>query len=226
MAVVRSARFAVALTCLLALQGCAAVAISVAGMVGGTGLDHTLDGIVSRTYAAPLAGTRLATQQTLARMGMTVRKSERKNKGWLIEATATGRIIEIELEPLSNKATRAQVVASHDDVVFIKDKSTGIGILDQIAIDLAGFTPERNRLATVQMLLTDLGYDPGGIDGQMGGNTRKAILKFQREHNIRRDGDVSPELIARLRERQAAADAADLIAKKSEVAKQEEPQVQ
>lgn len=220
MPVVRSAKIAFALACLMALQGCAAVALSVAGLVGGTGLDHTLDGIVSRTYAAPMAGTRLATEQALARMGMTIKKGEKKNQGWAIEATATGRIIEIDIEPLSNKATRAQVIVSHADVVLIKDKSTGIGILDQIAADLEQLTPERHRLATAQMLLTDLGYDPGGIDGRMGGNTRKAILKFQREHNIRRDATASPDLIAALRKRHAAREAA-MIAERTKTAAQQ-----
>ena len=223
MTLLRSVKIAFALLCLGALQGCAAIAVSLAGMVGGTGLDHTLDGIVARTYASPIAGTRLATLQTLSRMGIKVEKSQQKEKSWTIEAVATDRTIAIELEPLSDRATRATVVASHTDLAFIKDKSTSVGILDQIAIDLSDFTPERHQLATVQMLLADLGYEPGEIDGVMGRNTRKAILSFQRDINIRRDGEVSPNLIAWLRKRQAAKEAEAMAEKQQKLAQQEEP---
>lgn len=104
-----SAKIAVALICLLALEGCAAAALSAVGLVGSTGLDHTLNGIVDRTYAAPLAGTRLAALQTLEHLGMTVDKSEKQDKGWTIEAKAANRRIEIDLEPLSGRTTQAQV---------------------------------------------------------------------------------------------------------------------
>lgn len=219
----RSVKIAFGLACLAALQGCAAVALSVAGMVGGTGLDHTLEGIVTRTYAAPIAGTHMATLKTLSRMDIKVEKNERHENIWKIEATATDRTIAIDLEPLSDKATRVTVIASHKDISFIKDKSASTGILDQIAVDLATFTPEHLQMATVQMLLTELGYDPGKVDGKMGRNTRKAILKFQRDINIRRDGEVSPELIAWLQKRDAARHAEELAEKRQKLASQENP---
>jgi len=224
MRAMRPAKIALALACLLALQGCAAIALSVAGLVGGTGLDHTLDAIVYRTYAAPAAGTRLATVQTLQRMGMKVVKSEKQEKEWAIQAAAENRSISINLEPLSDRSTRVRVIVSQTDFTLIKDKSTGEGILDQIAIELESFTGEKHRFATVQMLLADLGYDPGEIDGRMGRNTRNAIVRFQRSSGIRPDGEPSRELIAKLRERKAAADAAALRAKQPEVAKQNESQ--
>ena len=193
---------------MLALAGCAATVVSGAGLVGGSGLDDTLNGIVTRTYAAPVAGTRLAALQTLKRMGMTVEKSAKQDKGWTITAKATNRLIEIELEPLSTLSTRVQVVVSHTDIAFFKDSSTSNGILDQMTADLASFTFERHRFATAQMLLSELGYDPGRIDGVMGKKTRNAIRRFQRRNAIRPDGDLSPKLIAMLRKQKAAHDGA------------------
>ena len=196
---VRSVKVAFVLACLLALGGCAAVALSVAGMAGGAGLDHMLNGIVTRTYAAPVAGTRLAAIQTLRRMGITVEKSEKQDKGWVIEAKAADRTIDIELEALTNRTTRARVVVSKTNFIFIKDSSTSNEIIDQMSVELSRFTFKRLRLATAQMMLSDLGYDPGEADGLMGKKTRNAILRFQRKTDIRVDGKVSAKLITMLR---------------------------
>ncbi len=209
----RSAKVAFVLACLLVLEGCAAAALSIAGMAGGAGLDHTLNGIVTKTYAAPVAGTRLATLQALKRMGMDVEKNEKHEKGWLITAKAADRTIDIELEPLSNQSTRAHVVVSRADFVFIKDSSTSNEIVDQISVELSRFTSKKLRLATAQMLLDELGYDPGEADGLMGKKTRNAILRFQRKNDVWVDGKVSTRLIAKLRTRHIAHEAAAKKAK-------------
>ncbi len=211
----RSAKVAVVLTCLLALQGCAAAALSVAGMAGGAGLDHTLNGIVTRTFAAPVAGTRLAALQTLRRMGMTVHKSEKQDKGWVIEAKATNRNIDIQLEVLSNRTTLARVVVSRQRFFFIKDSSTGNEIIDQMSLELSRFTFKRMRLATAQMLLDELGYDPGEADGLMGKKTRNAILRFQRKNDLRVDGKASSKLVVMLQKQQFAKEAAALREKQA-----------
>lgn len=204
---VRSAKVAFVLTCLLMLEGCAAAVLSIAGMAGEAGLDYTLNGTITRTYAAPVAGTRLATLQTLKRMAMVVEKSEKQDNGWVIKARAAERNIEIELEPLSFKTTRAQVVVSQADFGLIKDPSTGNEIVEQISITLSRFTFKRHRLATAQMMLAELGYDPGEADGLMGKKTRNAILRFQRKNDIRVDGKVSASLVTMLQKRQTAREA-------------------
>lgn len=200
----RGAKIALALICLVALEGCAATALSLAGLVGGSGLDHTLNGNVSRTFTAPVAGTRLASLQALKRMGLAIGRSEKQDSGWTIHAKAATRKIEINLEPLSDMTTRVSVVVSHADFTFYKDSSTSNGILEQIAMDLKVFSSDRHRFATAQMLLLELGYNPGEVDGVMGRNTRKAIRQFQRKNAIRADGDVTPRLIAKLRKQKAA----------------------
>ncbi len=49
-----------------------------------------------------------------------------------------------------------------------------------------------------QRLLTQLGYDPGPVDGAMGPRTKSAIVAFQREQGLVPDGQVSNELVSRL----------------------------
>ena len=200
----RGVKIAFALICLVVLEGCAATALSLAGLVGGSGLDHALSGNVSRTFAAPVAGTRLAALQALRRMGLAVERSEKQALGWAIHAKAATRKIEINLEPLSDMTTRVSVVVSHVDFTFYKDSSTSNGILEQISIDLKVFSTDRHRFATAQMLLLELGYNPGEVDGVMGRKTRKAIVRFQRKNAVRADGDVTPRLIAMLRKQKAA----------------------
>jgi S1-C subfamily serine protease len=50
----------------------------------------------------------------------------------------------------------------------------------------------------VQQRLTDLGYDPGPVDGVVGARTRTAIRVFQADVGLPVDGQVSDRLIAAL----------------------------
>ncbi|MGI9482325.1 MAG: peptidoglycan-binding domain-containing protein [Hyphomicrobiales bacterium] len=66
-------------------------------------------------------------------------------------------------------------------------------------------TPEANtgrespsNLAIVQKGLSELGYQPGPIDGQFGEKTRAAIREFQRDRSLAVTGDLSPEMLAEL----------------------------
>lgn len=201
---VKLVRTLIVLLSLVALNGCGTVALSVAGLAAGKGLDHTLEGIVDRTYVAPAAGTYVAAHLALKRMGMTITKRELQDGIWTIEAETASRKVELEIEPLSELSSQARVEVSQSDFTLVKDSSTGTGILEQITIDLSRLSNERRRVATVQMLLVELGYEPGDIDGLQGRNTRSAIRRFQREHAIRPDGDISKRLISKLRSQMAS----------------------
>jgi peptidoglycan hydrolase-like protein with peptidoglycan-binding domain len=48
-------------------------------------------------------------------------------------------------------------------------------------------------VSLLQELLTDFGYDPGGIDGEFGANTDKAVRQFQDDFLLASDGVVGPE---------------------------------
>lgn len=51
----------------------------------------------------------------------------------------------------------------------------------------------------LQMALTDLGFDPGPVDGAMGPLTQLALARFQRAYRLRADGCMSPETLRLLR---------------------------
>jgi peptidoglycan hydrolase-like protein with peptidoglycan-binding domain len=48
-------------------------------------------------------------------------------------------------------------------------------------------------VSLLQRLLTDFGYDPGGIDGEFGANTERAVRQFQDDFLLASDGVVGPE---------------------------------
>jgi peptidoglycan hydrolase-like protein with peptidoglycan-binding domain len=55
-----------------------------------------------------------------------------------------------------------------------------------------------DTVTRVQVGLAQLGYRPGAINGELGRETRNAILKFERDRGIAPTGDISPTLIVEL----------------------------
>lgn len=62
-----------------------------------------------------------------------------------------------------------------------------------------------DTIARVQVGLAELGYEPGAINGQLGQQTRNAILKFERDRGIAPTGDISATLLAELEKMSARA---------------------
>jgi localization factor PodJL len=56
-----------------------------------------------------------------------------------------------------------------------------------------------NPVAEVQQLLNKLGFDAGEANGTMGTRTRNSIRLFELQSGMRMTGEVSPDLLARLR---------------------------
>ena len=56
----------------------------------------------------------------------------------------------------------------------------------------------------VQSSLKELGYNPGLVDGLYGARTKSAIQSFQRDAGVVPDGEVSQELLLRLRQESSA----------------------
>ena len=68
------------------------------------------------------------------------------------------------------------------------------------AYNAAKAISDRNIVRDVQSMLTDLGFDPGVIDGIYGKNTRRAILAFETARNMNPTGSVQASVVNKLLE--------------------------
>jgi hypothetical protein len=75
------------------------------------------------------------------------------------------------------------------------------GVTDESQIDLGDpiwadddQPANSTAVARVQAGLTQLGYDPGPVDGVMGSQTRQAIEDYQRDNGLLVDGRASAQL--------------------------------
>lgn len=93
------------------LAGCMPLAITAAGVGAAAGVTHTMGGVTYRTFTIPMPQVRNATMTALNRMGIKVESTSKETDGHVIKASATGRDIEIQLEPLSPSTTRMRTIA-------------------------------------------------------------------------------------------------------------------
>jgi hypothetical protein len=110
--------------------GCAAVALTAAGVGMGTAVSHTLGGIVYRTFAAPHDKVRRSTIAALGRMQIKVLEAKHDGNREVIKARAADRDIALEIESLTPNTTRLTVTATKDGG-FIRDGATATEIILQ-----------------------------------------------------------------------------------------------
>jgi hypothetical protein len=121
--------------CLLGLTACQPLAISVLGAGAGTALRYSIDGATSRTFTASAAEVKHASLEALERMGIAFESFDRFEYGELIFARAENRAIEIEIEPISPRATRMRIAAKNGS--FFYDNATASEIVAQTERSLA-----------------------------------------------------------------------------------------
>ncbi|HEY3178549.1 MAG TPA: DUF3568 family protein [Casimicrobiaceae bacterium] len=112
------------------LSGCAAVALTAAGVGMSTGVSHTLGGIVYKTFAAPQTRVRRSTVAALGRMQIKIVEAKRDGNKEVITARASDREIEIEIEALTPNTTRIAVTAIKDGGL-LRDSATATEIILQ-----------------------------------------------------------------------------------------------
>jgi len=113
----------------LNLAGCAGAALTAGGIAGSTGVNHTLSGIVYKTFTTPMKDLRTATLKALNRMQIKVTADKKAKFGWRINGTAFERTIEIELERLTPAVTRMRVTVDKGSI--FKDSATSTEIILQ-----------------------------------------------------------------------------------------------
>lgn len=111
------------------LTGCAAVALTAGSLAAGTGIAHTLSGVVSKTFTAPLKTVEYANLRALKDMGIdVVGRATNENGERVVTAEAKDRKIEILLEPLSARTTRMRAMAKDG---LLQDGATATEIILQ-----------------------------------------------------------------------------------------------
>lgn len=111
------------------LTACEPVTLTAASLAAGTGISHTLGGIVARTFTAPMKTVENANTQALKDMGIQVVSRETNEDGErVVSAQANDREIQILLEPLSAKTTRIRARATDG---FLHDAATATEIILQ-----------------------------------------------------------------------------------------------
>src|SRR5688572_1802932 len=117
--------------CLFAfsLAGCEPLALSIVGAGAGAALRYTIDGVAYRTFTASAAEVKQASLAALERMGIAFQSFDRFEHGELIYARAENRLIEIEIEPISPRATRMRIAAKNGGWLY--DTATANEIVAQ-----------------------------------------------------------------------------------------------
>jgi len=113
------------------ISGCIPLATTAAGVGGSAAITHRLNGTACRTFTASASKVRSATVNALGRMKIQVVSEVMQDKSnvRLFTAKTTERNIEIEIEPISNNATRMSVSAKSS--MFHYDSATAEEIIQQ-----------------------------------------------------------------------------------------------
>ena len=120
---------------LAGLGGCQPLALSLVGAAGGEALRYSYTGVTYRTFTAPAADVKHASLEALERMGIAFESFDHFDHGELIYARAENRMIEIEIEPISARATRVRIAAKNGG--FLYDSATASEIVAQTERSLA-----------------------------------------------------------------------------------------
>ncbi|MBS1210075.1 MAG: hypothetical protein H6R19_2473 [Proteobacteria bacterium] len=118
------------LACLVCLNGCAALAVSLAGAGASAGLSHQITGTAARTFSEPLEKVDSAAQIAARKMQLVVDEVATKANGQQTLARVGELKITISLEPLTGNLTRVDVEARKD--FFRLDYATAQEIVAQV----------------------------------------------------------------------------------------------
>lgn len=142
-----------AVLCCLGLAGCEPLALALLGAGATSAARYNLfDAVAARTFTAPAPLVKRASLTALERMGIRLGSSSTTGASEIVYARAARRAIEIEIEPISARATRVRVTARDDSSIFY-DSATATEIVQQtekmLASAVADSAPGRIQPATL-----------------------------------------------------------------------------
>jgi|GEM_PF-1009410 len=140
------ARMMICVLAPLLLNGCAALAVSLAGAGAGAGLSHQMNGTASRTFSERFDKVDTAIRIASKRMLLQVEEVASMDNGQVTRASVGGLEISLELETLSPNLTRVSVKARKD--FFRVDSATAQEIVVQIERALISMNLAEANIAT------------------------------------------------------------------------------
>ncbi|WP_428607443.1 DUF3568 family protein [Sedimenticola sp.] len=127
---------AIVLVCAFGINGCDPITLTAASIGAGVGVNHTLGGMIYKTFTAPMKSVETAAVRAMKDMGIKVDSRSTNEKGErIILASANKRDIEVRLEPLTKRTTQMRAVASEG---VLKDSATATEIVLQTERVLSG----------------------------------------------------------------------------------------
>ncbi len=133
-----------------------------------------------------------------------------KSSGWgmrllggaaaiVILVSGAALLLDLEPEPVDVVFTTA-AESEHRPMVEPRKDDIGVEEFSSVPAPKPRHGPAAEIVEMVQELLTEMGYRPGPIDGQPGGQTNRAIQAFQRDRGLVPDGQVTERLVGILNE--------------------------
>jgi hypothetical protein len=116
-------------------SGCATVAISALGAGAGIGVPYVISDCADRTLNFPFEEINKITPQVLRKMDIAIVNDSEIENGKRIKASTKNLDITIEMERVTQRATRITVNAKKGS--FVKDKATAEEIINQFEVMLA-----------------------------------------------------------------------------------------
>ena len=111
------------------LAGCQPLAMSLVGAGAGTALGYGFDGVAYHTFTASAPDVTQASIAALEQMGIGFESTGTFEGGEVIYARSPKRTIEIEVEPISGRATRVRIAAKNGGLFY--DSATASEIVAQ-----------------------------------------------------------------------------------------------
>ncbi len=127
-------RLGICVLSLCLLNGCAALAVSLAGAGAGAGISHQMNGVASRTFSEPFDKVGTAVLIASRKLLLEVDSVETIDDGQITRARVGNLDVAMELETLSPSMTRISVTAKKD--FFRADAATAKEIVSQIEVAL------------------------------------------------------------------------------------------
>lgn len=103
--------------------------MSLLGTGAGTALRYGIDGVAYRTFTAPAPAVKQASLAALEQMGIGFESTDTFEGGEVLYARSAKRTIEIEVEPISARATRVRIAAKNGGLFY--DNATASEIVAQ-----------------------------------------------------------------------------------------------